>query len=317
MARNLIASKLIESVRNRAMIPDDITVYDDEAILSILNEEVDVGLLNTLLTLYEDHLTTHKNVPLTSNKRYPIPHRAIGNKLKDLVFAEGDNIYELSRIDLTELGDYRYDDGYTGRDIFYIEGDEVVLMNPRFSGSSSLRMYFHLRPNYIVAEDKCAQITSIDRTTGLIQFSSIPSNFVDLVEFDFIQNKTPNKILSIEVPVSSVSIGTRSITVLSINIPDRLTVGDWVCFPEESPYPNVPTELHPLLAQRAAVYILEAIGDTENLNSALRKLKQMEMSIQKILDDRVEGAPRKIKARYGTLSNNIGSSRQLSGRGRL
>jgi hypothetical protein len=315
MARNLIASKLIDSVRNRAMIPDDTTVYDDNAILDILNEEIDVGLLNTLLTLHEDHLTTHKNVPLTASKRYIIPHRAIGNKLKDLVFTNGEDIYELSRVDLTELSDYSYDgQSSSGNNLFHIEGDEVVLINSHYSSYANLRMYFNLRPNKLVLESKCAQISSIDRSTGIIQFDSLPKEFLELTEFDFIQNKTPNKILSVDNVVVSVSVINRTVTVSPDTIPSRLSVGDWVCFPEESPYPNIPTEMHPLLAQRAAVYILEAMGDSESLNNARGKLKQMEMSIQKILDDRVEGAPRKIKNRFGTMGNNIGLYRQNRGR---
>lgn len=319
MARNLIASKLVESVRNRAMIPDDITVYDDESILMILNEEIDVGLLDTLMTLFEDNITTHKDVPLTAERRYPIPHRAVGNKLRELTFVDGNNIYELARIDISELPDYRYDDGYTGtgRDVFYVEGDEVVLINPRFRDHANLRMHFHIRPNYIVLEDNCAQITDINRQTGLIQFSSIPKEFTSLNLADFVQNKSPNKILGIDIPVSNVSISTRNIQVNPKDIPRRLEVGDWVCFSEESPFPNVPTELHPVLAQRAAVHILEAIGDTENLGAALRKLAQMEKSVQKLIDDRVEGAPRKIKNRFSTLNYNSGYYRQRTSRGRL
>ena len=318
MSRNLIASKLIESVRNRAMIPDDITVYDDESVLAILNEEIDVGLLDTLMTLFEDNITTHIDVPLTEGRSYIIPHRAVGNKLRDLTYVDGHNTYELARIDISELPDYQYDDGYTGEgtDVFYVEGDEVVLINPRFRDHAKLRMHFHIRPNYIVLEEKCAQITSINRTTGLIQFNTIPKEFTGLLQADFIQNKSPNKILGIEIPVTNVSISTRSLVVDPSQIPSRLQVGDWVCFPEQSPFPNVPTELHPVLAQRAAVHILEAIGDSESLGAALRKLNQMEKSVQKIIDDRVEGSPRKIKNRFGTLHSQA-SYRQRTNRGRL
>ena len=115
---------------------------------------------------------------------------------------------------------------------------------------------------------------------------------------------TTNKILAFDIAVTSVSISTRTIIVDPTSIPVRLTTGDWVCFPETSPYPNLPTELHPVLAQRAAVYILEAMGDAENLGAARGKLAQMEKSVQKILDDRVEGAPRKVKNRHGFLSKN-------------
>ena len=85
---------------------------------------------------------------------------------------------------------------------------------------------------------------------------------------------------------------------------------------ETSPYPNVPTEMHPLLAQRAAIYILEALGDAENLTAARGKLLQMQTSIQKILVDRVEGAPKKIKSRHGFLASSGGATRNKKiGRG--
>lgn len=307
MARNLIATKLIESVRNRAMVPDDSDVYDDEAILDILNEEIDVGLLDTLLTLNEEHLVTYTDKPNTVSSnpvRFVIPSRAIGTKLRDITLVSGDVFYEMSRTNLEELSDYRNIYGnYGGSRLFYVEGDEIVVL-PNATQAGSVRMYYYLRPNVIVKEDTCAQIQSIDRTTGMIQFNTIPSNFTSLTELDFVQNKTPNKILAFDIAVTSVSISTRTIIVDPASIPVRLTAGDWVCFPETSPYANVPTELHPVLAQRAAVYILEALGDTENLASARGKLAQMEKSVQKILDDRVEGAPRKVKNRHGFLSKN-------------
>lgn len=315
-SRNLIATELIKSVRNRAMVPDDSDVYDDEAILDILNEEMDVGLLNTLMTLNEEHLVTYTDRPsqtAANPRRLVIPSRSVGSKLRDLQLISGDVVYEMARTTIDELPDYKNLYGnYDGNCLFYVEGDEIVILaNATISGF--VRMYYHLRPNMIVKEDTCAQITEINRTNGMIQFNTIPSNFTSLTQLDFIQNKTPNKILAFDISVTSVSISTRSIIVPVESIPKRLEVGDWVCFPETSPYPNVPTELHPVLAQRAAVYILEAVGDAENLNLARGKLKQMEMSVQKIIDDRVEGAPRKIKSRHGFLSGNNGLFRKRRG----
>jgi len=312
MARNLIASKLIESVRNRAMIPDDITVYDDAAILGILNEEIDVGLLETLLTLHEEHLVTYTDKTATDGKRLVIPSRAVASKLRDIHKLSGSTTREMSRVTLEELSDYDSGYSHTSSDLFYVEGDEIVLITP---SSEVMRMYFHLRPNVISLESSCAQITAIDRTTGVIQFNTIPSAFAGIADIDFIQDKSPNKILAFDISVTSVSVSTRNVTVNPASIPSRLSVGDWVCPLETSPYANVPTEMHPLLAQRAAIYILEALGDNENLASARGKLNQMEKSIQKIMDDRVEGAPRKIKSRHGFLAGNSGIRRSKLGRG--
>lgn len=312
MARNLIASKLIKSVRDRAMIPDDTSVYDDTSVLNILNEEIDVGLLDTLLTLHEEHLVTYTD-QIPENKRLIIPSRSVASKLRDLHKLDGGTTREMSRVSLEEISDFESGYSNSSNDLFYIEGDEVVLLG---DSAHTMRMYFNLRPNVISLESECAQITSIDRTTGTIQFSSIPSTFSSLDKLDFIQEKSPNKILAFDIDVDSVTISTKTMVVSPSSIPARLTVGDWVCPVETSPYPNVPTEMHPLLAQRAAIFILEALGDNENLTSARGKLNQMEKSIQKLLDDRVEGAPRKIKSRHGFLASSRGLTRNKKiGRG--
>jgi hypothetical protein len=288
------------------MIPDDITVYDDASILAILNEEIDVGLLDTLLTLNEEHLVTYTD-KLPEDKRLVIPSRSVASKLRDLHRLTGGNVREMSRVSLEEISDYSSGYSDSNSDLFYVEGDEIVLLGDT---TNTMRMYFHLRPNVIALESTCAQITNIDRTTGIIQFSSIPSVFTSLTSLDFIQDKSPNKILAFDITVSSVTLSTKSLVVDPLSIPKRLTVGDWVCPVETSPYANVPTEMHPVLAQRAAIYILEALGDNENLAAARGKLNQMETSIQKILDDRVEGAPRKIKSRHGFLAGSAGTVRR-------
>ena len=301
MARNLIASKLINSVRNRAFIPDDTSTYTDSDVLDILNEEMDVGLLNTLLVLNEEHLVTNTEVPFVSGQdSYKIPYRAIGNKLRDVAYIGSSGVYELSQISLEELSDYRR--GYTNRyqDVFYIEGDEVKFVNVVLQ-AEKIRMYFYLRPNVIVKEDECAKINSIDRNTGIILVSNFPTAHSSTTEFDFIQTRTPNKILGFDITPSATNKNQFSYTFDPEDIPDSLQAGDYICIAEESPFPNVPTELHPILAQRAAVFILEAMGDTENLQNARGKLAQMENSVQTMLESRVEGAPQKINPRHSTL----------------
>lgn len=317
MARNLIASKLIKSVRDRAMIPDDISVYDDEAILNILNEVMDVSILTTLLDIHEEHLVVPIKIsPYTkgaSGYRYVIPHRAVGNKFRDLFYVNGTEFYELSRVDLGEMGDYNntaYNNNVLGRNLFFVEGDEIVTLGPSYSGQLEITAYMYLRPSIIVEEAKCAKITGINRETGIIQFSSIPRNMVGMLSADCVQNKTPNKILGVDIPVKNVNINTRTMEVDPKDIPVRLSEGDWFCEVETSPYPNIPTELHPVLAQRAGVQILEAMGDEQNLARATATLKTMEMSVQKLLDNRVEGAPQTIKNRYSTLNSSSTYSRR-------
>lgn len=310
MAKTLIASKLIDSVRERAMLPDDNYEYGDETILNTLNDEMDTGILPDLLKIHEEHLVTYLDVdPHEINEtgyRYIIPSKAIGSKLRDAGFIVGNKYYELSRVSLGEISDYKA--GYSlsqllGVNLFYIQGDEIVVLNPSQAGTFRVRMYFHLRPNEIVLEKNCAKIINIDRETGTLQLQSVDKSLSDLSQIDFIQGNNPNKILTIDKKIDSINVNTRTIRINPEYIPSRLKEGDWVARTGESPFPNIPLELHKVLAQAAAVKILGELGDTQNYSIAKSELDKMVKSVMGMMDDRVEGAPRKIKNRSSTLNS--------------
>lgn len=306
MSRVMTASKLIEAVRQRAMIPTDTSVYSDEAILNILNEEMDAGLLSTLLVLSEEHLVNYEDQDFNPGKdNYPIPYRAIGNKLRDVSFVNADGgVSELSRISVDQLSDYKNGTIFGDRNVFYVQNNEIVLVDFNSGYSDTIRMHFYLRPNVIVLEKNVGTITNINRTTGVITMSNFPEKFANLSQMDFVGYRSPNKIYSYDKQPTAVDSATKSITFNPSDIPSELIVGDYVCCKEQSPVPNIPTEMHPLLAQRAAVYIMEALGDTENLANAKAKLDQMEKSINNLIDNRVEGAPQKVKPRYSPLQES-------------
>ena len=98
MSRVLTGDKLVDSIRTRAMIPNDTSVFTDENLLDIANEEIDVQLLDKITTLHEEHLTTHIELPRNDEGEYEIPYRAIGSKVRDVVMMSGKFIYEMTQV---------------------------------------------------------------------------------------------------------------------------------------------------------------------------------------------------------------------------
>ena len=308
MSRILTGNKLIESVRNRAMIPNDTSVYTDQNILDIANEEIDVQLLDKLLTLHEEHLTVHIDLPRNENGVYDIPYRSVGNKLRDVVMVSGGTQYEMSQVSIGEVPDYTYDNSTynSAMDKFYIESNQVKFLHPSRS-YEFVRIYFYIRPSVLTKTEKSAVITQIvsDETETSITFTSIPNAFATLTEIDIVGYRSPNKIKGWDIPVQEVNTALKFIKINNSDIQDilgEISVGDYVCQAEESPVPNLPTEMHPLLAQLTAVHILEALGDSEGLANAQRRLDNMTKSVMELVDDRVELAPKKIKPRNGVLN---------------
>lgn len=325
MSRVLTGDKMIASVRNRTMTPDDTSIFTDQDILDILNEEMDVEVLEKLLTLHEEHLTVHIDIPRRSDGIYDIPYRAIGNKLRDVSLINGtDVVYELSQISLGELPDYSYSlDSTNYLDKFYVESNKLKMINPTRS-YDSIRMYFYIRPNVLTKVENAAKITdwSIDENEQTITFNleSKGKNFsIDTeIEYDFIGYRTPNKIKGFDIKPTEVNIGSNP--YITFNLPDiepflgDISKKDYISIAEETPVPNIPTEMHPIMAQAAAIHILESLGDTEALGNAQRRMDKMTNSVRTLIDDRVELAPKKIKPRHTTLAQALGVSRKYRGK---
>jgi hypothetical protein len=316
MSRILTGDKLIESVRNRAMVPSDNRTFDDTNILAIANEEMDVQLLDKLLSIKEGHLATHIDIPANNEGIYNIPDRAIGNKVMDISLIESSQVWELTQIGISELPDH--DEAYSnyGMDKFYIEGNQIKLIQPTRS-YEYVRVYFYIRPNVLTKTSEAGVIKTInnDLNTGITTFTfvTMPNKFQltdgslgSTIKYDIVDSKSPNKILSWDLQPTTVNSSLKTISFNTSDIQDQLVnikQGDYITFAEESPVPNIPTEMHPVLAQLTAVHILEAMGDTEGLNNAKVRLDRMVTSTVQIVDDRVELAPKKIKPRHGTLTD--------------
>lgn len=309
------------------MIPSDQNTFTDEDFLEMLNEEIQYFGVPHLLKTHEEYLLVSQDFTLTEGKRkYDIPYRALGNKLRELSYISGvsgltgtdtgDQVFELSRISVDDLPDYNNYSTSRYAQAFYLENNQVVLLGELPVADTVLRMHFYLRPNTFVSEDRTGVIQSIDTANGVVTVESFPDAFTSSPDMDFVKHQSPNVILKFDAVPTAVDATTRSITFAPADLPDGLQVGDYLNVAQETIVPQLPVELHAILAQRVAVAALEALGDQEGLATAMRRLEMMEKSSNDIIDNRVEGAPEKITNRHGTLREATMNSQGYRRRGR-
>lgn len=320
MARILTGDRMILSVRKRTFVPDDTSVFTDEDILEIIDEEMNVQVLEKLQTLHGDNLTVTIDVPRNEEGTYKIPDRALGNKFRDVQMVIGTELYEMGQISLGALSDYsngnyaEYD-----MDLFYIENNKVKLVSAD-RGYDTIRMRFYMRPNVLTKVEESGIIseivTNLTEDTITLTLSQVGRNFTSDKLYDMVGSKSPNKIGSYSLSPQELTINgkTGNITFKLSDVPDYkdIVVGDYISLEGETPVPNIPTEMHPLLAQAAAINVLESLGDTEALQNANARMDKMSKSVQTLIDNRVELSPKKIRPRNGTLS----SGNFLNNRGR-
>lgn len=303
MAKYLTTNTLINSVKLRAAIPSNQNTFTENDFLEFANEELDLGIIPHVLSFHEEYFVYTEIVPLKAGvQNYPVPERAVGSKLRELSYVDSsDNIFEMTRINSDDVSSYQ-SRSIGNHTVFYVEGSDIVIV-PTINNTSlgSLRFSYYLRPNEMVSEDRVAIITNINRTTGEIAVASVPKNITVAATLDLIQTKSPHKSMAINVVPSALNTVTKTFTFAVADIPARLAVGDQLALAGETIVPQVPSDLHSMLAQRVAARCLESLGDTQGITLANTKLAEMEQKTGTLLQNRVEGATRKVINKHGSL----------------
>jgi len=313
MAKTYMTSDdLIASIKRRASIPISQSLFLDSDLLQFADEETSMGMVPSIMRMREDYLQYTENLPLVSTSaRYTIPYRSVGNKLKDVAFVDNNgNYFEMTRISKNDLPYYNGPILPSRIYSYYIENDEIVLVpESQTIPTGNLSVSYYMKPNSLVMLDEVAIITDINRISGVITFSSLPTNFTTNSLYDFVQLKTPHKTLEYDVQPLSLDTAAKTITFTPADIPSTLVVGDHVPLAGQTAIPQLPSDLHMMLAQRTAARCLEAMGDLENLQAANAKIGELNTQLETIMDDRVESSPRKIVPRHAILRNGLNARR--------
>lgn len=302
MAIPLTTNGLIDSIKRKGSIPSSQETFKVQDFIDMINEEIAIYILPTVLRLHQEFyaVTDETEVVTSSQKRYKLPYRAIGNKLRDLHYrTTGGQLKQLVQISADDRSfndEYFYNYVYNQ---FYLEGDDIVFVGTQTPEGQLVKSYY-LRPNLLVTEDRATIIQSIDRTTGEILVNQMPSFFASGM-VDFIGAKSPNIIKKFDITPTSVNTNTKIFTFNPSDIPDTLVVGDYIMKDGETIVPQMPSELIPLLTQRVTMKCLEALGDTEAVTNATREMERMEANVPSLINNRVEGSPKKLLNRRSIL----------------
>ena len=302
-------NQILKSIRRRAMLPDSNSTFSKDDLLDMVDEELRYFAVPHILQSKEDFLVDYVDYPLNDTGIYDIPYRAIGQKLKDVYLLTSTNaMHETSRINVDDIAEYQttYASGFFGN-IFYLQDNQIIFPSTISGNYSKVRVYYFLSPNKLVDEAKVGKITNIDRNTGIITLSSFPENFANLPEIDFITFKNPNKILDYDIVPTAVNSNNKTITFAIADIPDSLSIKDYITQAQETIVLQLPEEFQHIIAQRVAVQALESLGDEQNKQGAEKRLEKMEIALTQLVANRVDGAPEKIKPRRSLLRQSLRS----------
>jgi hypothetical protein len=280
-------TELLASIKRRSGMPTAQATYSTADLLAIANEQMLEYVVPLVLGVREDYWTRNDDQALTDGQlAYRIPYRALMGKLREVSILDAEsNVHNLPRLRLSDLEACTYG--------FWLEGDRVWLAGDSLKVTDlgvTLRLTFHLRPNQMIETSGATTVASFSATNRTITLTSPPAAYTGKTSWDIIRGKTPFETLAYD---AAGTLSGSTIT-FSASLPVDLAAGDYVCLTEQTPVPQIPVELHGLLAQKCALYILESKQMADKAAIAAKELGRLENDARTVLTPRVDGEALRI-----------------------
>lgn len=292
------SDELITSARSRAGIGNtEVLGADDATILRYLNEEMYGRLIPGLMKIKEEYFVTTTRTSLSAGTTaYRLPTRAMGQKLRRVQHVDSDgNRTTIHRLPPEDLPHFNTPTSGTPSH-YYLEGNYIILVCT--SPEGYLEMSFYMRPGQLVLVADTRVISEVDTTLKQVTTTSnLPSTWVNGTLFDV---HSPDSGAEVKQWNLTGEIAGMNQLQFSEAIDGTVTgtrtpaVGDYVTLAGEAAVPGVPRELHPVLAQAAALRIVESLGDAQGTALAKQTLSELLASGVYLVEDRVEGAPNRM-----------------------
>jgi len=276
-------------------------------LLRMMSDELRGYVVDLLREAGGEHLVVPHTIQVTPGvSEYRLPPRAVANGIRRVSVQ-----LETLQPQLPQLSPDALDSAPGG---YYLRGARLVLW-PTPTEARTLRVDYLLRPSQLVPDTAVGVVTSVTTlgTSLVVEYSGDLGGAASSVPIDVVRASPPFDVLGVEARGSIGQIGgVWRWTVPSAQralLQEAPEVGDYLCPPDTSPVPQVPLELHALLAQRTAYAVLTALGDA-GTSAAYDRCEDMRTQLLAML------RPRDIGARHYVRGGLARGVRGFGARGR-
>lgn len=302
---------LLEDVKERGSLPANDTRFTNAKVLAAATLELREGVAPMLSSSRAEYLVyTDTQTVVSGQAAYRMHPRAVGGTLRNVYWKDAagnpTRLRELSMDEVEQIGN-----STTGNTPFgyYVRNYYVVLVpTPNVAGSVELPYY--ARPNRLVLPTAVGVVDAVDNLGGgraLVQIPDDPPVSDQLAaapRIDIIRATPGFETLLVNTAPTTVSGGGGSPVAFDVSGVDGLVaVGDYVCLPGEAPVPQVPVELHGLLAARTARRLVKAVGD-DRYQALSEDVAELEAMARDWLTQRVAGQTQQAGGQIG--GNGLG-----------
>lgn len=309
MAVDYTTLDLIAKVKRHITVPTAQPLFLPADIVALLSEELHNEIVPLLMSFREEYFVANYDItPTDGVYQYAMSPRAIGAKLRDVVFVDAGGIErEVPRLapETIKSSTPIPSPGLFG---FYLANDLVTVYPGTVSLSGvTIRQKIFRRPNILLQRSQAGQVTALNTTTREATLSAVNTTWTTSTLFDVIQGTPP--LFKSRGDDQTVTAIAGSVLTFS-SLPTGMIVGDWVAEAGYSPIPQIPYEAFNLLVQRASIRVAEALKDTAGKKLAMDTYELMSERFKALVSPRVDGSPERVN-NAGGIMDHAGSRRVL------
>lgn len=278
-------SNFLDAVSRKGFIPTGQATFVNADILAIGDEVLEEYVMPAIQAAREEYYITSKTYPLVANtSAYLTPPRSIAATIRDVQIINDTtgSVKGLPRSSLDRQ--YMFSPTGTTPELFYLLGDKIIVSPTPTSTQNSLKVYYPLRCGRLIEVTDAAVISAINTTTKVVSVTTIPSTWVTGDSFDIVSASGSQLYLSIDQESSLIS-GTD---ITFSELPDNLTVGDYISPAGTSPLIQLPNEFRSVLATLTAASMLMSMNQPSGESLLNKGMKDLS-NAQKMLSPRVVG----------------------------
>lgn len=298
-----LLENLIDGAKLRSLAPISQNTFTEDDLTNIANDELLLEVVADLLSVREDFFLTTKEISLRAGvSHYGIPKRAVGNSLKAVFYKNAAN--DETRLERGDVQDKDLWAGQTGEpEMFYLEGDEIVLVPTPASATGSLVISYFAKPNRLIATASCAKITNISSAGGTTTFTvdtDLSASLTTGDDVDILSAKSPFLLWADEIAITAITSTTIAVATSDVSAADSVVepqVGDYICPTGYANIPMLPEEFHPYLAQKISNRLIAALGQLDKLQMGEAQAARLRDRALSLVKNRVESAPEILSTR--------------------
>ena len=273
------SQELMDSIKSRAFVPVSQSTFSTSDLLGFATDIMRTRIVPFVIRFQEDYFLKEE---ITDR----VPSRALGGKIKNvaLISDSGCEI-QLPRLEPCDLG--------KSLQGFVLKGNQIILnCTPRNSNRwMKPKVSYYVRPSHLVLPELACRVISM--TGNDVEVDQIPPGLELGSVLDFIGGEPTFDYLG-SAYIQNISGKTLSLSSIPKEIEKGALNVQWMARLGESPVPQIPLELHPLLAQSVACQLLESLGFEDKAAAAQRVLERMESDVIPVISPRVDDSRKRI-----------------------